>query len=202
LPGAILGIGGCSPGPGGTSSSGTVAPTSQSAQTPSSPTSKAAGQYRLTATIQDLMDGVVDPSADVLWDSVAYIATTKGIEDRQPRTDEEWKSVRYSAITLIEAGNLLSMPGRNVASAHSAAVTETLPGLGELSHAEIQQRIDSTHDSFNQFARGLQDAAAKALTAIDARNAQGLMEAGGIIDEACEACHVTYWYPNQNRAGN
>src|SRR5437764_65820 len=41
--------------------------------------------YRLTATIQDLMDGIIDPSADVLWDSVAYIATTKGIEDRQPR---------------------------------------------------------------------------------------------------------------------
>jgi hypothetical protein len=145
------------------------------------------------------MDGIIDPSADVLWDSVAYIATTKGIEDRRPRTDDEWKTVRNSAITLVVAANLLSMPGRRVAGAH--APTDAPPGLGELSHAEIQQRIDATHDSFTLFARNLQDAGLKALAAIAAKDAQGLMDAGGTIDEACEACHVTYWYPNQNRPG-
>jgi hypothetical protein len=164
------------------------------------------------------MDGLVDPSADVLWDSVAYIATTTKVEDRRPRTDEEWKAVRNSAITLIEAGNLLTMPGRVVATAHDSAATDAPAGAvvavteagaeagagagaGELSHAQIQQRIDSTHDSFNQFARNLQNAGLKALAAIDARNADALMDAGGTIDEACEACHVTYWYPNQSRAG-
>jgi cytochrome c556 len=145
------------------------------------------------------MDGIIDPSADVLWDSVAYIATTKGIEDRQPRTDDDWKTVRNSAITLIEAANLLSMPGRTVAAARVPA--DAPPGLGELSHAEIQQRIDATHDGFTQLARNLQDAGLKALAAIAARDAQGLMDAGGTIDEACEACHVTYWYPNQERPG-
>jgi len=151
------------------------------------------------------MDGIIDPSADVLWDSVAYIATTKGIEDRQPRTDDEWKKVRYGAITLIEGANLLSMPGRRVAGdpadgtppAGGASV-----GTGELTHAEIQQRIDSSHAAFVQFARNLQDAGLKALAAIAAKDATALMDAGGRIDEACEACHVTYWYPNQNRLGN
>ncbi len=94
------------------------------------------------------------------------------------------------------------MPGRSVAAAPTLTVAAGPPGLGELSHAEIQRKIDSTHDSFAQFARNLQDAALKALTAIDAKNAQGLMDAGGVIDAACEACHVTYWYPNQNRPGN
>ena len=161
--------------------------------------------YRLTATIQDLMDGVVDPSADVLWDSVAYIATTEGVEDRQPRTDEEWKSVRNGAITLIEAANLLSMPGRRVADEArvpgDAAKPSSTP-TGELTHAEIQQRIDASHPAFVQFARSLQDAGLKALAAIDAKDATALMDAGGQIDEACEACHVTYWYPNQRRPSN
>jgi hypothetical protein len=147
------------------------------------------------------MDGIVDPSADVLWDCVAYIATKKGVEDRQPRTDEEWQAVRYSAITLIEAANLLSMPGRRVAAAHNPASAAAPPAPGELTHAEIQQRVESTHGAFTQFARNLQDAATRALTAIDGKDAQGLMEAGGVIDQACEACHVTYWYPNQNRPG-
>jgi hypothetical protein len=157
----------------------------------------------LTATVQDLMEGVVDPSADILWDSVAYIATTKGVEDRQPRTDEEWQRVRYAAITLIEATNLLRMPGRKVANdGNPAGVPAPVAGLGELTHPEIQSRIDSSHPAFAQFARNLQEAGLKALTSIDAKDAEGLMAAGGVIDEACEACHVTYWYPNQNRPGN
>jgi hypothetical protein len=144
------------------------------------------------------MDGLIDPSADALWDSVAHIATRSGIEDRRPRTDEQWKAVRMRAVTLIEAANLLSMPGRRVAA---DLPNSPAPGVGELSHAEIQARIGVSRDAFDQFVRGLQDAALKALTAIDARDTQGLMDAGGAIDEACEACHITYWYPNQARPG-
>jgi hypothetical protein len=199
FPGAILGVAGCSQDTATAGAERRLA--ARSGQpTQAAQQAQATGQYRLTATIQDLMDGIIDPCADVLWDSVAYIATTKGVEDRQPRTDEEWQTVRNSAITLIEAANLLSMPGRRVAAAHG--FTDTPPGRGELSHAEIQQRINSTHDSFTQLARNLQDAGLRALSAIEAKDAQGLMDAGGTIDEACEACHITYWYPNQNRPGN
>jgi hypothetical protein len=139
----------------------------------------------------------------VLWDSVAYIANTAGVEDRQPRTDEDWKRVRYSAITLIEAGNLLCMPGRRVAAEPGPGEQSAGEGgHGELTHAQTQQRIDSSHEAFAQFARNLQEAGLKALAAINAKDPAALMEAGGVIDEACEACHVTYWYPNQNQPGN
>jgi cytochrome c556 len=173
LTGATLALAACTP----RSSGGT---TQQKQSPPQHP----------RVTIQDLMNGIIDPSADVLWDSVAYIASEKGIEDRQPRTAAEWQTVRRSAITLIEAANLLSMPGRSVAPTQ---------GPGGLTPAEIQQRIDSSHAAFAQFARNLQDAGLQALAAIDAHNAEGLMDAGGRIDAACEACHVTYWYPNERR---
>jgi cytochrome c556 len=150
-------------------------------------------QFHLTATIADLMEGQIDPSADALWDSVAFIAAKSHTEERQPHTDAEWQAVRTHAITLVEATNLLSMPGRRVKNGDSPV------GLGELSTEEIQKRIDASHDSFAALARALQEAALRALAAIDAKDAQGLMDAGGIIDEACEACHMTYWYPNQNR---
>ncbi len=152
--------------------------------------------YRLDATIQDLMEGLIDPSADGLWDSVAYISKPAGIEDRRPRTDEEWKAVRTHAVLLIEGGNLLSMPGRLVAA---DLATIAAPGPGELSHAQIQERVAAGHPGFVQLAHGLQDAGAKALAAIAAKDAQALMDAGATIDNACEACHVTYWYPNQGR---
>jgi hypothetical protein len=153
-------------------------------------------EFVLVATVQDLMQLEIDPSADALWDSVAYTATREGSEDRMPHTGPEWSAVRGNAVALIEAANLLRMPGRR-------AVAGTMPrGIGELSPADIQQRISSTHAAFAQFARKLQQAGERALDAIDARDPHALMDAGGQIDEACEACHMTYWYPDQNRQGS
>ena len=71
--------------------------------------------YTTTATIKDLMDSVVDPGSDYIWDSVETIVSAKGVEEKYPRTDEEWKQVRRHAIMLLEATNLLQMPGRHVA---------------------------------------------------------------------------------------
>src|SRR5499427_7925639 len=58
------------------------------------PTTTSAADFRTTATIKDIMDSVVDPSADFIWDSVSTIVTRKGTEERRPRTDMEWKEVR------------------------------------------------------------------------------------------------------------
>jgi cytochrome c556 len=142
-------------------------------------------------TIQQLMDARVDPSADVLWDSVAFIATLKGEEDRRPRTPAEWDAVRRSALALIDAVNELSMPGRRVSS------IDKQPGPGELRTSEIQRLIDADPGAFARRAGVLGSAAKEALAAIDARDADALMKAGGVIDEACETCHLTYWYPHR-----
>jgi hypothetical protein len=147
--------------------------------------------FIITATIKELMDSTIDPSADGLWDSVAVVSTKKKVEERQPRTDEEWKAVRRHAITLIEAMNLIVMEGRH------AAPPGTKPNEGELAPEEIDRRIAASRPAFVQFAHGLRATAVKALEAIDKKDAAALLQTGGDIDEACEACHVTYWYPNQ-----
>ena len=35
----------------------------------------------------------------------------------------------------------------------------------------------------------------EALAAIDKKDADALSDAGETIDEACEQCHLKYWYP-------
>src|SRR5438046_7379881 len=109
----------------------------------------AASPLRPTATIKDLMDSMVDPSADVLWESVATIVSAAGVEERQPRTDEEWKNVHRRAIELVEATNLLIMPGRHVAQ---AGVKSENPGI-ELGPEEIQKLIDDDRASFVTLAQ-------------------------------------------------
>lgn len=163
----------------------------QSSSTPAARPAATESPFIITASIKELMDSTVDPAADGLWDSVAIISTMAGVEHRQPRTEEEWKAVRRHAVTLLEATNLLVMDGRR------AAPAGTQPGEGELSPEEIDQRIAGSRPALIQLAHGLQAATVKALDAIDKKDAAALLQAGAGIDTACEACHLTYWYPNQ-----
>jgi len=149
-----------------------------------------------TSTIKDIMDSMVDPSADYIFDAVAQIADEHGITEKQPHTDEEWKDVRRRAVQLFEAPNLLVMPGRRAALPHERSQNPRI----ELQPEEIQTLIDADHATFVSRARNLQDAAQSALQAIDARDAKGLFAAAGKIDTACENCHLHYWYPNDERA--
>ena len=158
------------------------------------PTAAADSPFRLQASIQELMQSVVDPPADALWESVATISSLDGIEERQPRTDEEWATVRRHAMTIIEAANLLVMDGRRVA--HEGKQLEDAHTPGIWSAAEIQKALDASRPVFIERAHALQAAGLAALSAIDARDAQALSAAGGALDEACEQCHLKYWYPN------
>ena len=157
----------------------------------SAPASTSAADFRTTATIKDIMDSVVDPSADYLWDSVATIVTRKGTEERRPRTDMEWKEVRRRAIALVEATNLLIMQGRKVAKPGEKSEN---PGI-ELGPEDIQALIDADRPSLIKYAHGLHDAGMKALAAIDKKDPDALSDSGEAIDEACEQCHLKYWYP-------
>ena len=149
------------------------------------------------ATIQELMAAQVDPSADLLWASVSTVITAAGTEEKQPRTEAEWQTVRRYAVTLVEGANLLAVPGRRVAASGGKTEDSTIPGIERPEN--IQKAIDADPASFVTAAVRLRDAGLKAVTAIDQRNAQGLVEAGGDLDSACEACHLKYWYPHSPR---
>ncbi len=143
------------------------------------------------ATLKELMDSTVDPAADGIWEAVVVRSTRKGVEYHQPRTPEEWAAVRRDAVALIEAMNLVVMPGRR------AAPASTKPGLGELEPAQIERAIGEKRALFMSFAKAVQVSAQEALNAIDQKDIEGMVKTGGNIDAACEVCHVTFWYPNQ-----
>ena len=155
---------------------------------PGQPQAPDVATFHLSASVRELMDAEVDPSADAIWDAVAVISGPQGEEDRQPHTAGEWQALRRSAITLAEATNLLMIEGRPIApkGAHYA---------GEADPVALQNRLESNRAPFVGFTQALRNQALKALDAIDARDPDRLLEIGGEIDEACEACHLVYWYP-------
>jgi hypothetical protein len=176
---------------------------------PKPPAAKPAGQpasagpYRVVATIKDLMDAMIDDAGDPIWDAVSTVVTPTGTVEKAPKNDEEWGVVRKNAFILIEGANLLMMPGRHVAAGSEKTVPKgkSLPAAaelgGELDPIAIEARIKVDRPMFIKLARGLQGAAMKALKAADAKDVPGLLEAGDAIDDACENCHLRYWYPDQ-----
>jgi hypothetical protein len=147
-------------------------------------------EYRPNATIKDIMDSFVDPGADYIWDSVATTVTAKGSVEKYPRTDEEWKELRRRAIQVMEAANLLLIPGRRVANPGDPSDPRI-----ELPPDRIEALINQDRASFTQRAHALYDSMVPVLQAIEAKDRHRLMDAGDAIDVACESCHLKYWYP-------
>jgi len=150
-------------------------------------------QYRTTATVKDIMDSVVDPNADYLWKAVSTDSTDKGIIEHVPKTDDDWKELRRHAIGLMEATNLLQIPLRLVAQPGERAEKPEI----ELSPEVIKTLIDSDRASWIKHNHTLHDATTAMLKAIQAKNTDGVLDAGDQIDKACEACHKQYWYPEK-----
>jgi len=158
-------------------------------------------EFRPTSTVKDIMDSLVDPSADAIWDSVEIVATLEGTEHKAPRTDDDWKALRRHAVALVEASNLLLIPGRHVAKSGEKADDARV----DLHPDEIEALLTKDPSAWAMRAHILYDAAAESLKAIDARDVTSLMNSGETLDSACESCHRNYWYrtpPPESAAGS
>jgi hypothetical protein len=142
------------------------------------------------------MQSMVAPNADTLWNAVSTSVTDKGIETKAPSNDEEWATMRHAAVTVSEAMNVVLMPGRKTAKPGEQAKDPKV----ELTPEQIDALIAQDRGGWTKFAHELQTAVGGAVKAIDAKNADGLSEAGAGIDAACENCHKKYWYPNDAQA--
>ena len=152
-----------------------------------------AAAYQPVTPIKDLMENVIDTSADDIWNSTQMTVSKGGTELKEPRTDEDWAVVRRGAVTLVEAANLLMIPGRHMARANVKSET---PGV-ELEPEEMERLVNADRAAWNARAHALQQKALDVLAAVDARNAEQLWDVGGELDGACENCHRQYWYPNE-----
>jgi hypothetical protein len=123
----------------------------------------AAPPFKPVADNKLLMQAVVDPNADVIWEAVKTILTPESTEEIRPKTDEQWTAVRNSAIALAESGNLLMLAPRAKDS-------------GEWMKA-AQQLVETGTD---------------AMHAAEAKNPDRLFTIGGDIYEACSNCHQKY----------
>jgi hypothetical protein len=147
--------------------------------------------HQVYSSIKDLMESIIDPSADVVWGAVGTVVDREGIHESLPKTQEDWRDLRRAAVRIIEGGNLLTMPGRDAAP---VGAKSEAPGV-ELEPPQIAALIEQNRETFDTFAKALQVLGSEALRASEARNAALLLDIGARMENVCESCHQTFWYP-------
>ena len=127
--------------------------------TPSAPPSP----YKPVATVMELMEGTVQPAAEAYWESVSTTISAAGIDEKYPKTDEEWEHVWGGAMTIAESGNLLMMPSR-------------VKDDGE----------------WMRLSAALVDVGVEAAKAAQTRNPEKVLEVGEKVYNVCTECHMKY----------
>ena len=113
--------------------------------------------------LRELMRHVVEPAAEVYWDSVGTVVDMEGTTFIEPKTLVQWIAIENAAATLAETGNLLLIPTR---------------------------RRDDPR--WLQYATAMIDSGKQALAAAESRNPEAVFAAGGDVYLVCADCHAAF----------
>lgn len=151
------------------------------------------GDLKPVVTVKQLMDDLIDPASDFIFNAVGTVISEKGIVEIEPKTDDDWARVRIGAVTLAEGIYLLKIP-RPIAPPGDTN-NSVGPDASELTPEQIQAKLEADPVLWNAKIEALRNINLQVLEIVKRKDAKELSEAGAILDQACESCHLEYWYP-------
>ncbi len=133
---------------------------------PGKPAAPKAGapKFNTDLPMSEFMGHFVDPAAFMYWKGSGTMIDEKGEHDLSPTTDEGWDVLVTGATMLIEAGNVMQLPGRTRAP----------------------------EADWNKYAQMLSERAVIARAAAEKRDKQAVFDEGGKVYEVCVACHEQF----------
>ena len=144
-------------------------------QKPAEPVAK----YNIeTLPIPEFMGHVIDPASFAYWKGSGTEETAAGTKQLAPTTEEGWEALESAAATLIEAGNMLQLPGR----------PREVPGYAPKA-------------TWMKYAQQLSAEAVLAKAAAGKKDANGVYVEGAKLYEICTACHKEYIIDPMLRSG-
>ena len=127
------------------------------------PAAAAAPETTPIATIKQIMIGITNPAAYIVYEAVGTKSTSKGIEEIAPLNDEEWAKVGSAGAAVVESGNLMLTGSRAIDKGDWVKMT-----------------------------RDMMDQGKKAMAAAEAKDKDKIVEAGGELNTTCDNCHERY----------
>lgn len=125
--------------------------------------SVAAPNYNVTLDITEFMAHVVEPVADTIWKSAGWVDDeVEGYYELYPTDDEGWLRVHDHGAMIVEAGNLMMLPGR------------------------------AQDGAWMTYSEAISTVGLRIMSAADAKNEEELFQAGAQLYSVCTACHQAY----------
>ena len=115
------------------------------------------------ATVAQIMNGITGPNALAVYNAVGTIINADGVKEIEPQNDEEWANVANAAAAVIESGNLLLIGDRALDNGQWVTMTKAMIEAGQ-----------------------------GALKAALAKDKEGILNAGGPLNDTCDMCHAQY----------
>jgi hypothetical protein len=154
------------------------------------------GDLKPVVSVKELMRDMIDPLSDNIFDSVKTVITEKGTVEITPKTDADWEKIRIGAVTLAEGIYLLKIP-RPFAPPGDEN-NSTGPNAVELTPAQIKAKLEADPVEWNARIEALRNVGLEVLDIVKRKDVKELWDAGENLDQACENCHRSYWYPGEN----
>jgi hypothetical protein len=151
------------------------------------------GELKPVVSVKELMRDMLDPASDFIFDSVKVSFTKNGTIETVPKTDQDWEKIRIGAVTLAEGVYLLKIP-RPFAPPGDENNTSG-PEPTELTPAQIKAKLEADPVLWNAKIEALRNVGLEVMEIVKNRKVDELWDAGDNLDQACESCHVQYWYP-------
>ena len=115
------------------------------------------------ATIKQIMIGITNPAAFVIYEAVGTKSSAAGVEEIAPQNDEEWAKVGSAGAAVVESGNLMLIGNRAIDKGDWVKMTRDMMEQGKA-----------------------------AMKAAEAKDKEKIVEAGGELNTTCDNCHARY----------
>jgi hypothetical protein len=166
---------------------------SKSSSPPQAPAPQLWGDLKPIVSVKELMRDMIDPASDYVFDAIGTVDTKDGTVEIQPRTQADWDKLRVGGVMLAEGIYLLKIP-RPFAPPGDEN-NSTGPEPEELSPAQIKAKLEADPVLWNAKIEALRNVGLEVLDIVKRKDVKELWDAAENLDEACESCHIAYWYP-------
>jgi cytochrome c556 len=151
------------------------------------------GDVKPVVSVKELMRDLIDP---IVFEAVSVVVTKGGEQEKVPKTDEDWQRIRTGAVGIAEGAELLRI--RRPFAPAGDLNNSTGPDPAELSPAQITAKVEKDPVEWNARAEAMRNVGLQVIDIVKRKDVQELWDAAENLEEACENCHRSYWYPGEN----
>ena len=119
--------------------------------------------FKAIVETKDLMEDLMERQADLVWGATGSIVTAEGVEERHPKSEEEWQAVKAAAVNLTETGNLLMIAPRAQDGGQWMKNVQAMMAQGQ-----------------------------RMIEAIDRKDTKQMFDVGSDLYDTCTNCHMHY----------